>query len=688
MHEYLNNLTSGYWEIVTSKIIFSTEHIIGLAALLSVSYALAAHSDTLRRREISLFYPLFTAFACYVVLMVWDYESFKATAFGQPPEAHFSNPGQMGVFFGLFVAVVSTKLFILFAQLWQKTPWFSRRIVGSYSLVRGAIHAIVPILFTLLCFIALRIFFDWLYTATGLQSYIEGLLSSLVNDGRLPFVLITVLIMQIMWFFGAHGSFTMQTFMEHIEPAAATNATATNAMQLAAAEAPSSTTLFTNWEFYNVFIEMGGTGTTMALLIAILVFGSAGRGKRLGRISIFPVAFNINETLLFGIPIVFNPFMLIPFILAPLVAATVAYGALFLGIVPPAVTFVEWTTPVLLSGYLATGSLAGSVLQVVCIGLAFLIYAPFVIATKKGRESYQLKLFERFKIEASSAADNEQASLSNRNDDIGAMANQFITEINMTFDGKNSPFFMVYQPKTDDKGRVAGAEALLRWTHPVYGPIPPNILIELTDEAELTTAFGRWITTEALEEFARWQEDDLACLVLSINLNPHHIFVDDEFPGFLEQELKRLGINPAQIDLEITEHVAVGASKNMLQMFKRLRALGVRLSIDDMGMGYSSLTYISDFGASVVKIDISLIDQVDTNVQQQEIVRSVVELARQINLTVIVEGVETAEQAKTLTALGCRYFQGYFFSKPLEPKDFLSYVKDHGTTILEHEGML
>jgi EAL domain-containing protein (putative c-di-GMP-specific phosphodiesterase class I) len=219
----------------------------------------------------------------------------------------------------------------------------------------------------------------------------------------------------------------------------------------------------------------------------------------------------------------------------------------------------------------------------------------------------------------------------------------------------------------------------------VYGPIPPDIVIELTDEAELSTYIGRWIATEALEELARWQKRGLTQLVLSINLNPHHIFIDEEFPEFLENELKRLAIDPSLVDMEITEHVAVGASKDMMRMFNRLRGLGIRLSIDDMGMGYSSLTYISDFGASVVKIDISLIDQVATDAKQQEIVRSIINLAKQINLAVIVEGVETKEQAEALEDLGCRYSQGYYYSKPLVPRDFLAYVDKYGTTILEHE---
>jgi EAL domain-containing protein (putative c-di-GMP-specific phosphodiesterase class I) len=315
-----------------------------------------------------------------------------------------------------------------------------------------------------------------------------------------------------------------------------------------------------------------------------------------------------------------------------------------------------------------------------------MIYAPFVITARISLEQYQAELFDSFRREATLAANNEMVFITNRNDAIGAMANQFVTEINMSLDNEALPFFLVYQPKSDKSGKVVGAEALLRWTHPQYGPIPPDIVIELTDEADLSAELGRWVLSTALEEYARWQERGLDQLILSINLNPNHIVIDAGFPEFVIDELERLSIDASQIDLEITEHVAVGANQNMLDMFHRLREIGLRLSIDDMGMGYSSLTYISDFGASVVKIDISLIDQVGSDFKQQEIVRSIVELAKQINLSVIVEGVETEEQLEVLDSLGCRYYQGYYFAKPLLPEDFLTRIEEHGTAVMQGEG--
>ncbi|MDR1358030.1 MAG: EAL domain-containing protein [Coriobacteriales bacterium] len=684
LHDFLNGITVGHWSLIASIISFSTEDIIGLAALLSVSYVLAVRSTFMQGREITPFIPMFTAFACYVVLVVWDPASYAATPAGQEPVVLFTNPGRNGVFDALFVALVSVNLFILFARIWQRLPWGHWQVLGSHQQIRLAIRTVFPVVCTLISFIALRFLGEWLFSTTHIEALISGVILEIVSEGSLQSVIISVLLMQLLWFFGVHGSNTIQSYMEQ---AGATMEQAGAASASGALDAIDPATMFTDPDFYSVFVDMGGSGTTVGLLIVLLVVGSASRGKRLGRISIFPVVFNINETLVFGMPVVFNPFFFIPFILAPVLSAAVAYGAFSLELVPPMTNYVEWTTPLLFSGYLSTGSPAGSLLQLVCVALAIAVYLPFVLFAKSSIERYQFNQFDCFKKEAAAAANNEHVSLMTRRDEIGEMARDFAAEANELFEEERIPFYMMYQPKTNRLGEVVGAEALLRWTHPRFGPVPPDVLIEITDEAGLSVPMGRWITTQALEEHARWQGHTQDPLHISINLNPYHLFADKAFPEFLAEEMQRIGTDPGTVELEITEHAAVHASPAMLEIFRSLRSLGVELSIDDMGMGYSSLTYISDFGVSVVKIDVSLIDKVVCDIQQQEIVRSVVELARQIDLAVIVEGVETREQVDALVSLGCRYFQGYYFSRPLTPRDFLSYAAEHGTARMEREGL-
>ncbi|MDR2672707.1 MAG: EAL domain-containing protein [Coriobacteriales bacterium] len=682
LHDFLNGITDGHWTLISNMITFATADIIGLAALFSVSFELAESSTFVQKREISVFIPMFTAFACFVILFAWDSTTYQLATDGATPAVLFQNPGRTGVFPALFVAILAVRLFISFGRLWQRIIGTRRRIVDATFQIRIAMRSVFPVICTLVSFVILRLFVDWLQDVTLFEERLQGFLQQLITGGDFLSIIATVICMQILWFFGAHGSDTMLDFLPHVNPIsqslADTQTAETIGTTLPETMQNIGTTLASH-DFYDHFVSLGGAGATMGLLIAMFVFGTAAKGRKLARISVFPIVFNVNETLIYGIPIVLNPFMLVPFLLAPMITASISYLGFVTGLVPPIMLTVEWTTPILLSGYMETGSLAGTALQFVGLAASFVLYAPFVRITKRATAKRQLEMFDRFKRIAATAANNEHASVVNRHDNMGEIAREFASEFNTYFDDSSIPFIMAYQPKSDKDGHVAGCEALLRWTHPIYGPVPPDVLIELTDEAGLSTPMGRWITKQSLEELSRWQKLGFNDLVMSINLNPHHIYEDKEFPDYLGELLRSLDIDPELVEMEITEHVAVRSSESMLKLFARIRACGVNLSIDDMGMGYSSLTYISDFGVTTVKLDISLVDKIATDVRQQEIVRSVVELATQLNLAIVVEGVEEKQQLDALVELGCRYFQGYYFSKALPPKDFLAYVERKGT---------
>ncbi|MDR2957822.1 MAG: EAL domain-containing protein, partial [Coriobacteriales bacterium] len=193
----------------------------------------------------------------------------------------------------------------------------------------------------------------------------------------------------------------------------------------------------------------------------------------------------------------------------------------------------------------------------------------------------------------------------------------------------------------------------------------------------LAIDLGRWVSATAIREFAEMRESHFTNLRMSINLHPRHLEEDRSFVSFLAELRDHYVVLPGEIEFEITEHMAVNASYAMSETFRQIRDLGFSLTIDDLGMGYSSLNYISDYGVHTVKIDMSLIDKIHDNYKQREIVRSVVLLAGQLNLELVVEGVETIEQVEALTKLGVRAFQGYYFSKPLMIEDFKAYFAEH-----------
>jgi diguanylate cyclase (GGDEF)-like protein/PAS domain S-box-containing protein len=216
-----------------------------------------------------------------------------------------------------------------------------------------------------------------------------------------------------------------------------------------------------------------------------------------------------------------------------------------------------------------------------------------------------------------------------------------------------------YQPLADlESGRILGFEALLRWSHPRLGEIGPGTFIPLAEESGLILKLGAWVLREACAEAARWTPP----LKLSVNLSPVQ-FAQDDLAGEVERILAETGLDPARLDLEVTEGLLIRDPDRAIGILERLKALGVTISMDDFGTGYSSLSYFRMFPFDKVKIDQSFIRDI-ANPQARAIVRSVIGLGRGLGMPVVAEGVETAEQLAALRAEGCDQVQGYLISRP------------------------
>jgi diguanylate cyclase (GGDEF)-like protein/PAS domain S-box-containing protein len=227
-------------------------------------------------------------------------------------------------------------------------------------------------------------------------------------------------------------------------------------------------------------------------------------------------------------------------------------------------------------------------------------------------------------------------------------------------------FRLHYQPIVSlSTGRISGFEALVRWQHPERGFISPDKFISLAEETDMILPIGKWVLTEACRQMRAWQQQYPAHAALSISVN----LSCKQFrqPNLVEQVSRILletGLDARCLKLEITESVVMENIDTAIDMMKELRALGVQLSMDDFGTGYSSLSYLHRFPISALKIDRSFVSRMDGNNENKEIVRTIVMLARNLGMEVIAEGVEGETQLSQLTALGCEYGQGYFFSRP------------------------
>jgi diguanylate cyclase (GGDEF)-like protein/PAS domain S-box-containing protein len=217
-----------------------------------------------------------------------------------------------------------------------------------------------------------------------------------------------------------------------------------------------------------------------------------------------------------------------------------------------------------------------------------------------------------------------------------------------------------YQPLADlESGRILGFEALLRWEHPERGAIPPDLFIPLAEESGLILALGSWALRRACAEASGWQPE----LRIAVNLSPLQIAHGD-LADEVQTVLRETGLDPARLDLEITEGLLITDPDRALATLRRLKALGVKISMDDFGTGYSSLSYFRLFPFDKVKIDQSFIREMIESPEARAIVRSVIGLGRGLGLSVVAEGVETNAQLEALIAEGCDQVQGYLISRP------------------------
>jgi diguanylate cyclase (GGDEF)-like protein/PAS domain S-box-containing protein len=232
-------------------------------------------------------------------------------------------------------------------------------------------------------------------------------------------------------------------------------------------------------------------------------------------------------------------------------------------------------------------------------------------------------------------------------------------------------FFLLYQPIVSlDNFKLCGFEALVRWHHPERGLISPLDFISIAEDTGQIIGIGEWVLHEACRQMREWQESypQASPIFMSVNLSAKQ-FNHALLIGQIDNVLRRTGLNPRQLKLEITEGAVMDNIDAATEMLRALRDLGVQLAIDDFGTGYSSLSYLHRFPIDTLKIDRSFVTRMANNPENVEIVRTIIMLAQVLGMDVVAEGVETREQLKILRDLKCEYGQGYYFSRPSSPAD-------------------
>jgi EAL domain-containing protein (putative c-di-GMP-specific phosphodiesterase class I) len=239
-------------------------------------------------------------------------------------------------------------------------------------------------------------------------------------------------------------------------------------------------------------------------------------------------------------------------------------------------------------------------------------------------------------------------------------------------------FRLQYQPIVSlATGTVTGFEALVRWDRPKVGLVPPNEFIPVAEEIGLIVQLGQWVLLEACRQAVKWERGGSGLgPYVGVNVSARQF----AYPAFVDQvkdALRATGLNPHRLKVELTEGTAMEDPERAVDLMLQLAELGVTLSLDDFGTGYSSLAQLKRFPIDTLKVDRSFIRDIPRDAEDKAITEAIIAMGKSLSLTVIAEGVETAEQKAFLCSRACDQMQGYFFSKPVVPEKFAELLRNH-----------
>ena len=561
--------------------------------------------------------------------------------------------GPKSMFLAILTGLGASALYYRFARFFlrKKRVLFSS---GADREFNRMLSTFLPIAMVTLIFALFNALIIRVFDVDSFRMLLSNAFNAMFSWGENGFFkgFFFVLFSSVLWFFGIHGSDTLEGVMQtYFAPGLAEN-------QAAVAAGALPTTILTK-EFFDCFVLMGGCGSTICLLIAILLFSRNKARRGLGLTAAFPMIFNINEMMVFGLPIIFNPVMLIPFLTVPLVCYSTAYVALSTGIVPLITNSVEWTTPIILGGYYTTGSVAGALLQVFNVALGVLIYLPFVkLMDKQTAENSKTNYTEFMKYFRENESALSKVKLSEMNSVYGDFAKDLCAEIRH---GIDKEIVLAYQPQYDYDGKCVGVEALLRWKHHEYGMLYPPLVIKLAEEAGFLPVLEEKVLTTALSQREEVLKKFGSDVELSVNVTGTTV-ATQRYINFCRQLNEKDPFLGKNICIEVTEQVALSFDESTRNALISLREMGLMLAIDDFSMGHTSLHYLKDNMFDMVKLDGSLIQGMFTHQNSREIISSILSLSATLSLTVVAEYVETEEQRDALHELGCNCYQGYLYS--------------------------
>ncbi|MGL5149802.1 MAG: EAL domain-containing protein [Clostridium sp.] len=534
---------------------------------------------------------------------------------------------------------------IIFSEIYIKIYYYmldSRMsLINSYEkVVRQSILAIIPSVLTIIISVSVALIIESL-NLKGIEEITIHGSNGFLNDIKYIFI------KNALWVIGGHGG----DLIVHDETF--------------------------NRLYVDTFTNMGGAGSTLCLIIAIFICSKNKYSKKISAISIGPSIFNINETITYGLPILFNPIYIVPLTLTPIVLYVISHGAFVLGLVEVVNTDMSWTHPVLFNAYKLTGGPSGLILQIINIIVGVMIYIPFVKISDNMSKKERLVAYEELKDNVLSG-NLEKLDLSSGVNNMGEITIFLGEELKELLLGRRKnrgELYLEYQPQLNKERKVVGVEALLRWKYKEFGNIPPNVTVFIAEEVGLIYPLGKWIAKEGIKQLSLWNNELEAPIDMSINVSTKQL-TDNTFANYIMECIDIYKVNTSNIKIEITESFAIGEDEVSKEQLTKLNEFGMKIAIDDFGVGYNPLLYIKKYDIDSIKIDGSLIRDIDSNDESKSIVKSVYSLCESTGISVVCEFVETERQKEVLDNMGDGLYQGYLFSKPLGACECLKYIKN------------
>lgn len=636
--QFINNFLDGFIKQLLQTVYNATFGVLAIYTTISISLSLTNIESASNVKNYSL------VFISLIVFIIFsgglDFKKFD-----------LSNIGEDGVFVAVFLTIITSYFYIYINEnLKHGFRFYSSGADDTYTQMLYSLPATI-IVFVVAVFI--YIIMTKLLDITSLQELNRRILFSLIVDkNNSTYVSLAFLVLQsLLWFVGIHGStlsipgnlnfdgireFDPSIVIDHVH----------------------------SMTILEVFATMGGCGSTLCLAIAILIFGKKKTSKKLVILSSVPLIFNVNELLLYGIPIVFNPVFFIPFMLVPIFSYSSALLAINLGLIPQIVTNVKWTTPIFINAYLATGSIAGSFLQLFNLCVGVLIYMPFVVYSEKRFFAQEAKkINELIKLVKEAEEEGVELNVLGIKGGYGVLARSIADEIQYKI--SKGEVNLRYQPQFNNEDKCIGVECLLNWEYSNNGRLYTPLVMSLTKEMGLATKLEKAIFKSALKDM-----DKLISILgenckVSINLTGQAIQTE-EFENFLVTLAKENAKYIPNILIEITEQDSLKIDYALVSRLDRLKKLGYKFGIDDFSMGSTSLKYLRYNVFDLVKIDGNLSLDVVENERSREIVSFLTNLTNQFNIDILAEYVEDEKQKNILESIGCLEYQGYYYSEAVE----------------------